>query len=59
MWVKIKTWFKENWKNFAIAACVPVAFTILILLFNKWLILFSWIAFLGILGYKIWKNKPF
>ena len=59
MWIKIKTWFNENWKSFAIALLVPVAFTILILVFNKWIILFGWLAFIGILGIKIWKNKPF
>lgn len=59
MWTKIKTWFNENWKSFLLALGVPVVFTILILVFNKWIILFGWIAFLGILGWKIWKNKPF
>lgn len=59
MWNKLKEWFNKNWKSFTIAVLFPIGFTILILLFDKWLILILWLAFIGILGIKIWKNQPF
>jgi len=60
MWNKIKTWFSDNLKSFLLSLLVPIGFILIISIFSKWLIIvITIVTYLGILGYKIWKNKPF
>ena len=58
--MNIKTWFKENLNSFLLSLLVPIIFILLVVFLAKWVIIVSSIViYLGILGYKIWKNKPF
>ena len=56
----MKTWFKENLNSFLLSLLVPIIFILLVVFLAKWVIIVSSIViYLGILGYKIVKNKPF
>ena len=58
--MNIKTWFKENLKSFLLSLLIPIGFILFVILLPKWLIiLLSTLTYVGILGYKVWKNKPF
>jgi hypothetical protein len=56
----MKNWFKVNLKSFLLSLTIPIGFILFILLLPKWIIiLLSALTYLGILGFKISKNKPF
>jgi len=58
--MNIKTWFEENLNSFLLSLLVPIIFILLVVFLAKWVIIVSSIViYLGILAYKIWKNKPF
>jgi len=56
---KIKTWFMENKKSFIISLIILIAIITCIILFPTWIIVIGILSYLSVLGFKIWKNKPF
>lgn len=56
----IKKWFQENLNGFLLSLLIPIGFILLVYLVPHWIISLSAVViYLGILSYKVWKNKPF